>query len=120
MISQDTWCTVGAYFNVMPGNMQAFEQLVDQFVEKTRHENGIRYYGWSFMGQEVHCRQGYLNAEGLLEHAANVGDLFREALKIADCAKLAIHGPEDELAKLKDPLSGFGPQFYVLKNSFRR
>jgi hypothetical protein len=29
------------------------------FVEKTRNESAIRYYGWSFNGEKVHCRQGY-------------------------------------------------------------
>lgn len=120
MVTQDRWCTVGAYFKVKPGKMEAFERLADQFVEKTGNESGIRYYGWSFDGEEAHCRQGYQSAEGVLEHAANVATLFQEALKIADCTRLAIHGPEDELAKLRDPLAGFGPQCFILKNGFRR
>jgi quinol monooxygenase YgiN len=120
MPAQDTWCTVGAYFKVKPGKLEEFEQLADRFVEKTCKERGIRHYGWSFNGEEVHCRQGYLDAEGLLEHAENVGTLFQEALTIADCTRLAIHGPEEELAKVREPLAGFGLQCFVLKNSFRR
>ena len=116
----DKWLTLGAYFTVNQGEMEAFEQLADRFVEKTANESGIRFYGWSFNGDEVHCRQRYENAEGLLEHAANVGTLFMEALTIADCSRLAIHGPEDELAKLREPLAAFGPQFFIMRNSFSR
>jgi hypothetical protein len=43
-----------------------------------------------------------------------------EALTIADCTRLAIHGPEEELAKLREPLADFNPQFFVMRNSFRR
>jgi hypothetical protein len=120
METQDTWCTLGAYFKPKSGKLEAFEQLAKRFVEKTRNESGIRFYGWSFDGKEVHCRQGYLGAEGLLEHAENVASLFQEALTIADCTRLAIHGPEDELAKLRVPLASFKPQFFALKYSFRR
>jgi len=120
METQDTWCTLGAYFKPRHGKMEAFERLAERFVEKTSNESGIRFYGWSFDGEEVHCRQGYLSAEGLLEHAANVACLFQEALTIADCTRLAIHGPGDELAKLRDPLASFKPQFFALKYGFRR
>ncbi len=117
---QDRSCTVGAYFKVHPGNMEAFERLVERFVEKTSNESGIRYYGWSFDGEEVHCRQGYQDAEGFLEHVANVRHLFEEALTIAQCTRLAIHGPEDELAKLRGPMAEIELQYFILKNSFRR
>lgn len=120
MTTQDTWCSVDAYFNVKPGKLEAFERLAGRFVEKTRSEGGIRYYGWSFNGEEAHCRQGYLDAAGFLEHATNVLPLFEEALTISDCTRLAIHGPEDELAKLRGPMADIPLQYFVLKNSFRR
>jgi len=120
MVMQDTSCTVDAYFTVNPDEMEAFERLADQFVEKTRNENGIRYYGGSFNGEEAHCRQGYLDAAGFLEHATNVLPLFEQALKISDCTRLAIHGPEDELEKLRGPMADIQLQYFILKNSFRR
>lgn len=117
---QDTWCTVDAYFSVKPGKKKAFDDLVNRFVEKTANENGIRYYGWSTNGEEAHCRQGYLNAEGFLEHVENVFHLFEEALTISDCSRLAIHGPEVELEKLRGPMADVPLQYFRLKNSFRR
>jgi quinol monooxygenase YgiN len=121
MLTQDMSCTVDAYFTVKPGQQEAFEQLADRFVEKTRNESGIRYYGWSFNSDEAHCRQGYQSAEGFLEHANNVMDLFQEALTISDCTRLAIHGPDDELAKLRVPMADIGLlEYFGLRDGFRR
>ena len=121
MTTQDTSCTVTAFFKVKPGKSDEFEQLADRFVEKTRNESGIRAYGWSFNADEVHCRQHYRNAEGFLEHVENVISLFQEALTISDCTRLAIHGPEDELAKLRSPLAEIDLlEYFILRNSFRR
>jgi hypothetical protein len=122
MTTQDTWCSVDAYFDVKPDQQEAFELLADRFVEETNNENGIRYYGWSFNGTEAHCRQGYIAAEGFLEHAQNVIHLFKEALTLSDCTRLAIHGPEDELEKLRGPMAeaGVGLQYFALRNGFRR
>jgi quinol monooxygenase YgiN len=121
MLTQDTACSVDAYFTVKPGKQEAFEQLADRFVSKTRNEGGIRYYGWSFRDDEAHCRQGYLDAEGFLEHANNVMDLFQEALTISDCTRLAFHGPEKELEKLRVPMAEIGLlQYFNLRDGFRR
>lgn len=121
MTTQDTSCTVTAFFNVKPGKLADFEQLADRFVEKTRNESGIRAYGWSFNTDEAHCRQSYQNAEGFLEHVQNVFGLFQEALTISDCTRLAIHGPEAELAKLREPLAEIDLlQYFTLRDSFQR
>jgi len=73
-----------------------------------------------FDGNQAHCREGYENAEGVLAHFANVALLFEEALQIADLTRLEIHGSAEELAKLREPLSDYKPQFFTLKNGFRR
>jgi quinol monooxygenase YgiN len=118
---QDTSCTVTAFFKVKPDKLDTFEQLADRFVDKTRSESGIRAYGWSFNADEAHCRQRYHNAEGFLEHVGNVLNLFQEALTISNCTRLAIHGPEEELAKLRQPLAEIDIlQYFILRNSFRR
>ena len=50
----------------------------------------------------------------------NVGELLQKALKIADLTRFEIHGPESELAKLREPLAGLNPVFFVLEYGFRR
>ena len=58
--------------------------------------------------------------KGLLAHLENVGSLLQEALQIAELTRLEIHGPEEELAKLREPLAEMKPQFFTLEYGFRR
>ncbi len=120
MSTQDKCVTIAPYFKVADGKLAAFKYLCEQFVEKTQPEAKCLYYGFSFDGDQVHCREGYADAEGLLTHLENVGDLLQEAFKIAEITRLEVHGPEDELARLRGPLASFNPQFFTLEYGFRR
>ena len=120
MATQDKCCTIVPYFKVPAENMAAYRKLCEQFVEKTATEPKCLYYGFSFSGNEAHCREGYADAEGLLAHLDNVGAILQEALKIAEITRLEVHGPEEELAKLRGPLAAFSPQFFTLEYGFRR
>lgn len=120
MSNQDTCCTLVPYFKVSDGSLGAFKELCEQFVDKTANESKCMFYGFSFDGDQAHCREGYEDAEGVLAHLDNVGALLGEALKIAELTRLEIHGPEAELAKLRDPLAELDPQYYVLEYGFRR
>ncbi len=120
MATQDKCCTVVPYFKVHGGKLEAFKELCERFVEKTKEEPKCLYYGFSFDGDQVHCREGYEDAEGALAHLENVGSLLEESFKIADLARLEIHGPEEELAKLREPLGAMNPQFFTLEYGFRR
>jgi quinol monooxygenase YgiN len=120
MATTDSCCTIVPYFKVSNDNLAAFREICERFVNKTNSESKCLYYGFSFSGNEVHCREGYEDAEGLLAHLENVGDILTEALKISELTRLEIHGPEAELAKLRAPLADFKPQFFVLEYGFRR
>lgn len=119
MATEDTCCTIVPYFKVHDGKLPAFRSLCEQFVAKTRAEPECLYYGFSFDGDQIHCREGYTNAEGLLAHLENVGPLLQEALKISDITRLEVHGPETELTKLRQPLAELNPQFFTLEYGFR-
>jgi quinol monooxygenase YgiN len=120
MSVQDKCCTIVPYFKVSKGNIAAFKQLCEEFVARTREEPKCLYYGFSFDDRIVHCREGYEDAEGLLEHLENVGDLLQAALKISEIERLEIHGPEEELTKLREPLCKLDPQFFTLEYGFRK
>ena|SRR5436190_6859152 len=120
MATQDSCCTVVPYFKAHAGKLDAFKSLCERFVDKTTSEAKCLYYGFSFDDDQIHCREGYSDAEGVLSHLDNVGELLAEALTIADLTRLEIHGPEPELAKLRGPLEQFKPQFFVLEYGFRR
>lgn len=120
MATQDRCCTIVPYFKVKAGKLEAFRALCERFVARTHGEPKCLYYGFSFDGDQVHCREGYEDAEGLLAHLQNVGALLGEALEIADITRLEAHGPAGELAKLRQPLANLKPQFFTLEYGFRR
>jgi quinol monooxygenase YgiN len=120
MSVEDKCCSIAPYFKVATGKLEAFKELCEQFVAKTTEETKCLYYGFSFDGQQAHCREGYKDAEGLLAHLQNIEALLEQALKISELTRLEIHGPEEELAKLREPLAQLKPQFFVLEYGFRR
>jgi quinol monooxygenase YgiN len=120
MATTDTCCSIVPYFKIPSESMAPFKAICEQFIAKTKNEPKCLYYGFSFNGNEAHCREAYQDAEGALAHLDNIGDIFAEALKIAELTRLEIHGPEQELAKLREPLAGLNPQFFVLEYGFRR
>lgn len=120
MATQDTCCSIAPYFKIAEGKMAEFKAIGDEFVERTSTESGCLYYGFCFDGDVAHCREGYENAEALLAHLDNVGELLGRALQISEMTRLEIQGPEQELAKLRGPLAELSPQFLVLECGFRR
>jgi quinol monooxygenase YgiN len=120
MATQDTCCTIVPYFKVHAGEIAAFRNLCERFVAKSSAEPKCLYYGFSFDGDEVHCREGYIDAEGALNHLENVGQLLNEALTMADVVRLEIHGPAAELEKMRPALDPFKPRYFTLEYGFRR
>ncbi|MFZ4700913.1 MAG: putative quinol monooxygenase, partial [Candidatus Methylumidiphilus sp.] len=120
MATQDTCVSIVPYFKVAEGKLADFKALCEQFVEKTQAEPKVLYYGFSFSGDQVHCREAYTDAEGLLAHLDNVGELLQQALTIAELTRLEIHGIDEELAKLREPLAGLNPQYFTLEYGFRK
>lgn len=119
MATTDTCCTIVPYFKVSDANMPAFRAICERFVAQTKSEPKCLFYGFSFYGNVAHCREGYVDAEGVLAHLDNVGAILGEALKIAELTRLEIHGPEAELAKLRAPLADLKAEFFVLEYGFR-
>ncbi|MBT8037911.1 MAG: antibiotic biosynthesis monooxygenase [Verrucomicrobiae bacterium] len=120
MIHQDTCCTIVPYFNVQDGQLDVFKDLCTRLISQTQEEPGCLYYGFSFDGNTVHCREGYVNADALLAHVQAVGLMIEEALKISEIARLEVHGPATELAKLKEPLAELNPHYFTLECGFRK
>lgn len=120
MATNDKCCTIAPYFKVHTGQLEPFKRLCERFVEKTGTEPKALYYGFSFLDDQVHCREGYEDAEGVLAHLENVGPLLQEAMTIADVTRLEIHGPAEELDKLREPLKELAPQYFTLEYGFRR
>jgi len=120
MALEDTVCTLVPYFTVQDGKLEEFKALGQQMVDKTKNEDDVAFYGFSFSGQRAHCREGYKSAAGILKHLENVDELLQQALKIASLDSLEIHGPASEVAELQDPLKGLNPTFFTMETGFRK
>jgi quinol monooxygenase YgiN len=120
MATNDTACSIVPYFKVAGGKLDQFKALCERFVEKTQAESKVLFYGFSFDGDLAHCRESYADAEGLLTHLDSVAALIGEALNISEIVRLEVHGPDAELAKLKEPLAELNPQYFVLEYGFRK
>ncbi len=120
MATNDTCCTIVPYFEVQSDHLDDFKALCERFVAKTEEEPDCLYYGFAFDGHTAHCREGYVNAAGLLAHLENVGALLEESFKIAEITRLEVHGPQAELDKLREPLAALNPRFFTLEYGFRR
>lgn len=116
----DTCVTLVPYFKVHDGQLDAFKAACPAFIERAKTEDKMLHYGFSFSNDEAHCREGYADADGVLAHLENVGDLLQEALKIADITRLEVHGPAGELDKLREPLADLNPQYFTLECGIRR
>lgn len=102
------------YFKVHPGKLAEFKSLVPEFVEKTQSEARNMFYEFSLHGDEFFCREAYLDADALLAHLAHVDATLHKALKIADLVRLEVHGPANQLDRLREPLAQLKPAWFVL------
>ncbi|MFT5470740.1 MAG: hypothetical protein ACI8UO_005871 [Verrucomicrobiales bacterium] len=104
------------YFTVQDGKLEDFKALFPRFIELTKTEEKCYYYDFSICGDVVHCREAYNGAAGVLTHIENVGEVLGEAAKISEITRFEVHGPEAELEKLKEPLAGLNPQWFVFQS----
>lgn len=120
MITNDSCCTIAPYFTIHEGKQTAVEEICGRLIEKTKSEEKCLYYGFSFDGDLMFCREAYEDAAGLLFHLQNVGSLLEELLTLTDLTRLEIHAPEEEQVKLREPLEKLKPRFFTVKYGFRR
>ena len=120
MNEPDTCVTLVPYFQIKPNQLDAWKANCNAFVTKTKTEPKCVHYAFSFNGHTAHCREGYLDADGVLAHLQNVDAELKAALAISDLIKLEVHGPAAELDKLRGPLADLKPEYFALGLGFRR
>jgi quinol monooxygenase YgiN len=116
----DNCCTIVPYFDVPDDKLDQFKALLPAMVEQTKQESLCMFYGFTIHENTVHCREGYENAEGVLNHIEKIGPLLEQALSISELIRLEIHGPAEELEKLQEPLAELNPSYYTIELGFRR
>jgi len=115
MSTLSNFVSLHPYFKVHPGRLETFKASLPAFVDKTAAEKKNLFYGFTINGEEVFCREGYTDAGGVIAHLDNVGGLLAEALKISDLIRLEVHGPTQQIDKLKGPLAHLNPAWFTLE-----
>jgi quinol monooxygenase YgiN len=118
--TQDKCCTIVPYFKVHDGKLDTFKDISRKLVERSSQEPKCLFYSFTFSGDEAHCREGYEDAQGVLDHLSNSGALIEQLLAVSDLTRHEIHGPAEEIDKLREPLAGVAVQFFFLEHGFRR
>lgn len=108
------------YFKVHAGKLDAAKVLLREFVAKTATEEKAIYYEFTVNGDEVFCREAYLDADGVLAHLTSVGALLDKMLAISTLSRLEVHGPAAELEKLKGPLGDLKPSWFLYECGVKR
>jgi quinol monooxygenase YgiN len=109
----DNVVSIHPYFKVHPGKLEAVKAALPVFIDKTSTEPGNLYYGFTLNGDELFCREAYTDAEALLAHLDNVGPELKQMLTMADLDRVELHGPADELEKLRQPLAALNPTWHI-------
>jgi hypothetical protein len=115
MIHPEKVVSIHPYFRVKPGKMEEAKSYLRQMVAQVSTETDNLYYDFTINGDVVFCREAYVGADGLLKHAANVGAILGEYLKVVDILRVEVHGMPAELEKLKGPLAGLKPEWFVFE-----
>jgi quinol monooxygenase YgiN len=105
--------SIHPYFQIREGNLEDFLALMPLFVAKTAAEPRCLYYDFMRNANIASCREAYVGAEGVFAHLENVGELLGKFLELADLIRLEIHGPMEEIEKLREPLAHLKPDFYI-------
>ena len=120
MTDQDSGCPLVPHIKGHAGKVGEFKALCEQFVAKTDTEPKCVHYAFTFDGDNAHCREGYVDAAGLLAHLDNVGAVLQEALKIADITRLEVHAPAAQNDKTRAPPKEPSTPFFAAGMGFRR
>ncbi|MGC4016222.1 MAG: hypothetical protein QM755_17125 [Luteolibacter sp.] len=112
--------TIHPYFQIYPGKIEDFVANMTDFTNQTSTEKGCLYYNFTLNGDEAFCREGYVDGDAALAHLANVDAQIKRALELSTMTRLEIHGPAEELEKMRGPLAGLNPAWFVCQTGLEK
>jgi quinol monooxygenase YgiN len=116
---EDTCVTLWPKWKAKEGKEEDFLKSLPPFVDRVRQneQGSCLFYAWVGPSEDgyVYCREGYKDAQGILQHLENVDACLKQALELADVVSVEVHGPAEELKKLQEPLASFNPNFFPLQ-----
>jgi hypothetical protein len=115
MIHPQNVVSIHPYFKVQSGKMAEAKMILREMVGRCSAENANLYYDFTINGDVIFCREAYVGAEGMLAHIENIGPTLDKLLKIAEVLRVEVHGTSANLEKLKGPLVGLKPEWFVFE-----
>jgi len=116
----DTHVTIVPYWKVPDGKMEEFKASFEAFYSGVAGgTSDCLYYGFCCTGNKALCREGYLNAEAVLQHVGkDVSDPLGKAVALVGEGGLdiAVMGPASELEKLKPTFDAFGTKYWEVQD----
>ena len=88
--------------------------MLKQFCELVINEENCLFYNFTFKGDVLCCREAYKDAAAVMAHLENCGEALGKFVEIAELFRIELHGPAGELDKLREPLAGMNPDYFLL------
>jgi quinol monooxygenase YgiN len=98
---------------VLPGQEEAFKQLVPKIVAAVEQEPGAIAYDWSMRpdGKTFDVVEIYRDSNAVLAHVKDLGQFFGEFGKTQKTLKLVVYGNPD--AEARKAIAGLHPEYEI-------
>lgn len=107
--------SIHPYFKVKEGKMEAIKAICAQMVPMCQAEKNCTYFGFTFDGDNMYCREAYEGAQGVFEHLENTSEVIGGIFENADLVRIELHGAAEDIDKLREPLKDLNPTYYILE-----
>ncbi len=109
------------YFTIPAENASTFRKNCEKMVALRDKEPGHLASAYSFddNGGAV-SREDYVSADAVIEHMRIGAHVFESTKALVEITGVEVHGPRDELEKLRGTLEPMQPRFFVTEYGFRR
>ena len=96
--------------------------IMEEFIAKTKTEEGCIYYGWVRAGNTLKCREAYVDGAAVNAHTENVGALIQAILAdgVATLDSITIQGPADQLEIVKPGTEALGTKYFATDGGFSK
>ncbi|MEM7319198.1 MAG: hypothetical protein AAF408_09275 [Pseudomonadota bacterium] len=109
------------YFSIPQENAAKFRKNCAAMIDLKDREPGHLASAYSFAGEgQAVSREDYDSADAVLKHMEIGQHVFESTRELVEITAVEIHGPAQELARLREPFSAMSPRYFVTEFGFRR
>jgi len=106
--------SINPYFRITEANRAACNEMLTQFCELVSSEAGCLFYNFTFNNDVLCCREAYTDAAAVAAHLENCGAALGQFVQIAELFRIEVHGPAEELDKLRETFASMNPEYFIL------